>query len=76
MSALNLPVFITTLQEHLEISQGLKNTTAGNMGRRNGSVTNAQRSMLSNPIGRLTLKPVAQENIDVTVELSSPGIYN
>lgn len=74
MSALNLHVFITILQEHLEILQELKNTTAGNMERRNGSVRNAQRSMQSNLIGRLTPKHVALENIDVTVEPFSPGI--
>ncbi|PPS01488.1 hypothetical protein GOBAR_AA19175 [Gossypium barbadense] len=39
-----------------------------NMERKNGSVRNAPRSMLSNQIGRLILRPVEQENTDVIAE--------
>lgn len=78
MFALSLHVFTTILQGPLVILQELRNTIVGNTERRSGSVRNAQRSMQFNQIGRLTLKPVGQENIDVTVEPSSPGssIYN
>jgi len=73
MFALSLHVFTTILQGPSVILQELRNTIAGNMGRRSGSVTNALRSMLFNLIGRLTLKPVGLENIDVTAEPFSPG---
>lgn len=75
MFVLSHLVFITILQELLVILQVLRNTFAENMGRRNGSVRNAQRSMLFNRIGRLILKPVGLENIDVTVEPFSQGIF-
>ena len=78
MFALSLHAFTTILQGLLVILQELRNTIVGNTERRSGSVRNAQRSMQFNQIGRLTLKPVGQENIDVTVEPSSPGssFYN
>lgn len=75
MFVLSRLVFITILQELLVILQVLRNTFAENMGRGNGSVRNAQRSMLFNRIGRLILKPVGLENIDVTVEPFSQGIF-
>ena len=50
-----------------------RNTIAENMERKSGSVRNAQRSMLFNQIGRLILRPVEQENIDVIVEPFSQG---
>jgi len=62
-----------TLQELLETSQGLRNTTLANMVRRSGSVTSALRSMLFNQIGKPILRLVAPENTDVTVVHSSPG---
>ena len=43
------------------------------MGRRNGSVRNVQRFMLFNPIGRLILRLVELESINVIVEPFSPG---
>ena len=78
MFVLSLHAFTTILQGLLVILQELRNTIVGNTERRSGSVRNAQRSMQFNQIGRLTLKPVGQENIDVTVEPSSPGssFYN
>ena len=78
MFAPSLHAFTTILQGLLVILQELRNTIVGNTERRSGSVRNAQRSMQFNQIGRLTLKPVGQENIDVTVEPSSPGssFYN
>lgn len=66
-------MFTIILQGLLVTLQESRNTFAENMGRRNGSVRNAQRSMLFNLIGKLILKPVVQENIDVTVEPFSPG---
>ena len=64
MFALRLHVFTTILQGLLVILQELRNTVVGNIGRRSGSLRNVQRSMQFNQIGRLTLKPVGQENID------------
>ena len=75
MFALSLRAFTTILQGLWETLQVSRNTIAGNMGRRSGSVKNAQRSMLFNQIGRLTPKPVEQESIDVTVEPFSPGKF-
>ena len=76
MFALSLRVFTTILQGLWVTLQVSRNTIAGNMERRNGSVRNAQRSMPFNQIGRLTLKPVEQESIDVTVEPFSPGNFS
>lgn len=73
MFALSLRVFTTILQGPSVILQELRNTIAGNMGRKSGSVRNALRSMLFSLIGRLTLKLVGLENIDATVEPFSPG---
>ena len=76
MFALSPPAFTTTPQGLWEISLGSKSTFVESTERRSGSVTSAQRSMLFNLIGRLTLKPVALESIDVTVEPFFPGTYN
>lgn len=57
------------------ISQALRNTTPGSMGRRSGSATGVQRSMLFNQIGRLTQRYVAPRSTDVTVGQSSQGIF-
>lgn len=73
MFALNLLVFIIILQGHLEISLGSRSTFVENMGKRSISVRNAQRFMLFNLIGRLTLKLVELESIDVTAAHFSPG---
>ncbi|KAF2314831.1 hypothetical protein GH714_036843 [Hevea brasiliensis] len=54
---------------------GIKKHYCRKHGRRNGSAKSVQRSMLFNQIGRLTLKPVELESIDVTVEPFSPGIF-
>lgn len=43
------------------------------MVRRSGNVKSAPRSMQFNQTGKLTPKPVVQENTDVTVEPSSQG---
>jgi hypothetical protein len=53
MFAMSLHVFTTILQGPSVILQELRNTIAGNMGRRSGSVTNALRSMLFNLISML-----------------------
>jgi len=75
MFAPSLRVFTIILQGLWVTLQVSRNIIAGNMGRRSGSVKNAQRSMLFNQIGRLTLKPVEQESTDVTVEPFSPGEF-
>lgn len=71
----SLHVFTTTQQGLLGILQELRNTTAENMERRSGNVTSAQRSMLFSQIGKLTLKPVVLESIDVIVEPFFPGKF-
>lgn len=61
---------------HLELLgtlQGSRNTSAGNMVRRNGSAKNAQKSMQFDLIGKLTPRSVAPESTDVTVEPFSQG---
>lgn len=73
MFALSPHVSTTIPQGPLAILQESRNTSVGNMGRRNGSVRSVQRSMQFNQIGRLTLKPVELENTDVTAEPFSPG---
>ena len=67
MSAPRRAASTTTHRGRWEISQESRNTFAENMGRRNGNVTSAQRSMQFNPIGKLTPKHVALGNTDVTV---------
>lgn len=67
--------YTTILPGLLAISPESRNTFAENMGRRNGTVRNALRSMLFNLIGRLILKLVELESIDVTVEPFSPGNF-
>lgn len=73
MFVLSLHVFIITLQGLLEILQELRNIIVGNMVRKNGNVISAQRSMLFILIGKLTLKPVVLENINVIVVPFFPG---
>jgi hypothetical protein len=63
------------LAELWAISQALKSTTPGSTGRRSGSATGAQRSMLYNQIGKLTQRYVAPRSTDVTVEQYSQGIF-
>ncbi|MBA0592808.1 hypothetical protein Gorai_009779 [Gossypium raimondii] len=45
------------------------------MVRRNGSARSVPRGTPCNLIGKLILRPVAPESTDVTVALSSQGIY-
>lgn len=66
-------VFIIIHLGLLVISQGSRNTFVGNMEKRNGNVKSVQSSMLFNLIGKLTLRSVVQESIDVTVALFSRG---
>lgn len=54
-------------------SPELRNTTQENMERRNGSVKNVLRGMPFNRIGKPIPRPVAPENTDVIVVLSSQG---
>ena len=61
------------LQGLWETSLGLRSTTLASTARRSGSAKSAQRNMPFNQIGRLILRLVAPENIDVTVALSSLG---
>lgn len=62
-----------TLLELLVTLLASKNTTQENMVRKNGSVRSAPNVMLFNLIGKLILKLVALENIDVIVAPFSPG---
>jgi len=65
---------LTTIHlELLGISQGSRNTFAGNMERRNGNVKSVQSSMLFNLIGKLIPRSVVLEIIDVTAALFSRG---
>lgn len=73
MCAQRQTVFIITHLGRLVISQGSRNTFAGNMGKRNGNVKSVQSSMLFNLIGKLIVRSVVQESIDVTVALFSRG---
>lgn len=69
----NQVVFIIILQELLEILLELRSIFVENMEKRNTSVRNVPRFMLFNLIGRLTLKLVELENIDVIVVPFFPG---
>lgn len=69
----NQVVFIIILQELLEILLELRSIFVENMEKRNTSVRNVPRFMLFNLIGRLTLKLVELENIDVIVVHFFPG---
>ena len=75
MFALSLRVFTTILQGLWVTLQVSRNTIAGNMERRNGSVRNAQKDMLFNLIGKPILRLAVLENTDVTVALFSQGNY-
>lgn len=70
----SLHVFIITLQELLAILPESRNITVENMARKSGNVISAQRSMLFILIGKLTLKPVELENINVIVVPFLTGI--
>jgi hypothetical protein len=65
-----------TPQGLLGTSQESRSTFAGSMGKRGGSVKGAQSVMQFNQIGKLTLRFVALESIDVIVELFSLGKSN
>jgi hypothetical protein len=62
-----------TLQEHLVISLELRSTFLESMVKKSGNVKSVLRSMLFNLIGKLILRLVVLESIDVTVALSSQG---
>lgn len=61
-------VSITTLLGLSVTSQVSKSTFVGSTERKSGSARSAQSDMLCNPTGKLTLKPVAPGNTNVTVE--------
>jgi hypothetical protein len=63
-----------TLQGHLVTSLELRSTFLESMVRKSGNVKSVLRSMLFNLIGKLILRLVVLESIDVTVALSSQGV--
>ena len=73
MFAQNQAVSTTTRLGLLGTSQGSRSTFAGSTVRRSGNVTSARRGMRFNQIGKLILRPVAQESTNVTVEPFSQG---
>lgn len=62
-----------TRQGHLGTLLESRSTSVENMVRRSGNVRSALRGMQFNQIGKLTLRLVALESTDVTVEPSSQG---
>jgi hypothetical protein len=64
-----------THQGLLGTLQGSRSTLAESMVRRSGSVKSAQNVMQFNQTGKLTLKFVAQESIDVIAVLFFLGKY-
>lgn len=66
-------VYTMNLQEHLVILLESRNTIAENMEKKIGNVINVPRNMPFNLIGKLTLRPVALESIDVIVVPFSQG---
>jgi len=64
-----------THQGLLGTLQGSRSTLAESMVRRSGSVRSAQNVMQFNQTGKLTLKFVAQESIDVIAVLFFLGKY-
>ena len=65
-----------TRRELWEISPELKNISAGNMARRNGSAKSVRRSMQFSRIGRLIAKSVEPESTSVIAEHSFRGKLN
>jgi hypothetical protein len=66
-------VSIIILLELSATSPALKNTSPENTERRSTSAISAPRNTPFTPTGKLTPKPAAPENTDVTAVLSSPG---
>ena len=75
MCAQNQIVSTMIHQGLLGTLQGSRSTLAESTVRRSGSVKSAQNVMRFNQTGKLTLKFVAQESIDVIVALFSLGKY-